>query len=208
VLAIGALVGTGELIARYRDAPLAALLSLAAIIYILFNAAASISALALVRTFGWKLGLGGASDHAQDWVQVLAAGFGAMALFRSSLFVVRAGDQDIGVGPSSFLQVVLIAADRGVDRTRAKARASTVTRITKNVSFNKAMTALPSTCIALMQNLADSEQQEISRAVTALGTSAMEPGAKVLALGLLLMNYVGDSVLEEAVRSLGDAIKD
>jgi hypothetical protein len=40
-----------------------------------------------------------------------------------------------------------------------------------------------------------------------LDAATMEQGAKVLALGLLLMNYVGDSVLEAAVKSLGDDIK-
>lgn len=44
------------------------------------------------------------------------AGVSAMAFFRSSLFVVRAGDRDVGVGPSGFLQIFLTAADRAVDR--------------------------------------------------------------------------------------------
>jgi hypothetical protein len=207
VLAIGVMVGTGELVARYRDDPFKAVLSVPAGLYVVFNAAAAISALALIRVFGWQFGLADASEEAQDWIQVIVAGFGAMALFRSSLFVVRIGDEDVGVGPSGFLQVMLIAADRGVDRSRAKVRAAIVTRVMKGVSYDKANAALPSTCIALMQNLSVGEQEEIKRAVSALTNADMEPGAKVLALGLLLMNYVGDSVLEEAVRSLGDDIK-
>jgi hypothetical protein len=39
-----------------------------------------------------------------------------MAFFRTSLFVVRAGDRDVGVGPSGFLRIFLAAADRSVDR--------------------------------------------------------------------------------------------
>jgi len=36
------------------------------------------------------------------------AGVSAMAFFRSSLFVVRAGDRDVGVGPSGFLRRTMV----------------------------------------------------------------------------------------------------
>lgn len=206
-MAFGALVGIGELVARYRDDPLASLMTPSAIIYIVANAIASVSALALIRAFGWQFGLTDAPDKAQDWVQVLIAGFGAMAFFRSSLFLVRVGDQDVGVGPSGFLQVALNAADRGVDRNRAAKRAKVVPTIMKDVSFEKAKAALPSFCIALMQNLSEAEQTEISNAVALLDSASMDPGAKQLNLGLLLMNYVGQDVLEQAVLALADDVK-
>ena len=63
---LGALVGGTELVSRYRDAPQSALLSRPAWLYVFLNASAS--ALAL-------------------WL--------AMALFRTSLFTVRAGDRDV-----------------------------------------------------------------------------------------------------------------
>ena len=40
--------------------------------------------------------------------QILMAGVSAMAFFRSSLFVVRAGDRDVGVGPSGFLRRTMV----------------------------------------------------------------------------------------------------
>ena len=36
------------------------------------------------------------------------AGVSAMAFFWSSLFVVRAGDRDVGVGPSGFLRRTMV----------------------------------------------------------------------------------------------------
>ncbi|HMD97778.1 MAG TPA: hypothetical protein VKM93_10685 [Terriglobia bacterium] len=39
---------------------------------------------------------------------------------------VRAGDRNIAVGPSSFLQILCDAANRIVDRLRAKARGDKV----------------------------------------------------------------------------------
>jgi len=59
------------------------------------------------------------------------AGVSAMAFFRTSLFVVRSGDRDVGVGPSGFLQIFLGAADRAVDRKRAAARAGSAASVTR-----------------------------------------------------------------------------
>jgi len=71
----------------------------AAAVYLAINALASFAAFALTRLFGWDFGFSG-SPQARDWVQCLVAGFGAMVLFRSSLFTVRAGDREIGFGPA------------------------------------------------------------------------------------------------------------
>lgn len=104
--ALGGVVGASELISRYKDDPGAALRSWPAVFYIAINSAASAGALGLIRANGW-LGTSG------GWMQ---------AFFRTSLFVVRAGDRDVGVGPSGFLQIYLSAADRSLDRRRAAVR--------------------------------------------------------------------------------------
>ena len=210
VTLLGALVGIGELVSRYRDAPDRALRTVPAVFYIGVNIAASVAALYLVRVFGWSFGVDGTKNPAVlEWTQVLVAGFGAMALFRSSLFTVRAGDRDIAVGPSSFLQVILSAADRAVDRLRAQARTATVTEIMKGVSYAKAKTALPTYCLALMQNLAEEDQQKLGSALKSLDSfQGIDDHLKILILGLTLMNVVGPDVLTAAVRSLGAEIRE
>lgn len=75
--------------------------------------------------------------------QILMAGVSAMAFFRASLFVVRAGDRDVGVGPSGFLQIFLTAADRAVDRKRAAARSAAVAKVMTGVDDAKAKGVLP-----------------------------------------------------------------
>lgn len=194
---------------RYRDAPARALVTVPALFYLLINALAAISALALIRAFGWTFGLPEAApDASSRWIQILVAGLGAMAIFRSSLFTVRIGDQDVGVGPSSFLQVVLSAADSAVDRLRGRSRAQTVSRIMRGVSFTKAHTALPTLCLALMQNLPPEEQEQFGNQVKLLrDDTSMEDYVKVLALGLAVMNVMGQDVLEAAVNTLGAEIK-
>jgi len=145
VALLGGFVGASELVSRYKDHPYAAVQTWPAQFYIAINCAASIGSLGLIRAMGWF-----GQSH---WTQILMAGLSAMAFFRTSLFVVRAGDRDVGIGPSGFLQVFLSAADRAVDRQRAAARSETVATVMEGVDFEKAKKALPLYCVALMQNV-------------------------------------------------------
>lgn len=148
VVLLGVLVGIAELVSRYRDAPRAALYNRPAGLCIALNGAASALALALIHAFGWKLG---ATAGAVRPTQVLVAGIGAMAFFRTSLFTVRAGDKDVGVGPASFLQIFLAAADREVDRVRARSRSDLAGRLMDGLDYRKASVGLVAYCLPLMQ---------------------------------------------------------
>jgi hypothetical protein len=203
---IGAIVGAAELVSRYRDAPAKAILCWTAGTYVLINAVASGSALALIQAFGWTFGAGASAGAA--WVQTFVAGFGAMGLFRSSLFIVRVGGQDVGAGPSSLLQIALGAADRGVDRKRAAARAARVPQLMSGLNFGKAVIALPTYCLALMQNVGPQEQGDLGKSVDQLRQSHMDDASRLLNLGLVLMNVVGEAALDSAIKSLGQAIRD
>jgi hypothetical protein len=200
VAALGALVGSRELISRYRDAPEAAVKTWPALVYIAINTAASIGALELIHANHW---LSTSSRSTRD----LVAGVSAMAFFRTSLFIVRAGDRDVGVGPSGFLQIFLSAADRSVDRIRAQRRSEAVGKIMEGVDYAKAFQSLPAYCLALMQNLSPEDQQQLGRALENLNRGAADPSVKARLLGLELINVVGIDVLTAAVKSLGDEIR-
>jgi hypothetical protein len=206
VAVIGACVGLGELVARYRDAPARAVRNPPALLYIMVNAAASALALGMIDAFDWTFGVEGGGDKLR-WTQTLIAGFGAMAFLRSAVLVVRVGDQDVGVGPSGFLQVILNATDRAVDRLRAGSRAGEVTRAMRGISFARSWAALPTYCLALMQNASKEEEAALADQVALLRAASMDDRAKGLALGLALMNVVGIEVLEAAIASLGDEIR-
>jgi hypothetical protein len=195
---LGGVVGVSELISRYKDDPWAAIKSWPAAFYLAINSAASVGALLLMPE-GW-LGL-------SRLLRILMAGVSAMAFFRTSLFVVRAGDRDIGVGPSGFLQLFLGAADRAVDRRRAAARSDAVARVMKGVDFTKASKALPFYCTGLMQNVSKEDQQELGRALKDLDERPADPNVKALRLGIELINVVGVDVLTTAVKSIGDPIR-
>jgi len=139
-------------------------------------------------------------------LQATAAGFGAMALLRTSFFNVRIGDKDVGLGPGLVLQVILDATDREVDRARAQERSRFVQSTMQRVSFVKARVALPAYCIALMQNLSSADQQELGRAIDNLSKQVMGDDTLALILGLTIMTFVGGNVLERAVTALGAGI--
>jgi hypothetical protein len=200
---IGASVGTAELLSRYRDAPSFVLLSPPGIGYIALNVAASLIALAVIRAFGWKFGASGSSLAA---TQVLTGGFGAMALFRSSLLTVKAGSDDVGIGPSSVLSIMMAASDRSADRLRAADRAGRVHEIMGDVSYAKAQDSLPTVAVALMQNLSPTDVAALNADLDALKTKDLLDSTKALLLGLKLTNVVSTSVLAAAKASLRDAV--
>jgi hypothetical protein len=197
VAVLGGVVGASELISRYKDSPGAAIKTWPAIFYIAINSAASAGALGLIQANEWF--------GPSRWKQILMAGVSAMAFFRTSLFVVRAGDRDVGVGPSGFLQIFLTAADRAVDRKRAAARSDAVAEVMKGVDYTKALNALPPYCLALMQNVSPEDQELLSKALQKLDNA--EPSVKALLLGIELINVVGADVLTTAVKSLGHQIR-
>lgn len=201
VAGFGAAVGSSEILARYRDAPFTALRTVWARVYIIANAVASLAAYVLIVQFD---AFGGTQ---KQLVQALVAGFGAMVFFRSALFTVKVGETDVAVGPALFFQILLTATDRQCDRERAEPRSELVAEIMKGVSFERARDALPSFCFELMQNVPPAEQQQFRQVVDALSSSSMRENVKVLNLGLMLINVVGNQVLRAAVRTLGEKIQ-
>jgi hypothetical protein len=202
VALLGVSVAVGELVTRYRDAPSQSLRSGPAGLYMALNAGASLAALALVHVFGWNFGVSSSNPEAVRWTQVLAAGFGAMTLFRSSLFIAKVGGQDFGIGPGGVLQSLLGAADRGVDRSRGSRRDAAVKKIS-GISFTKAHGSLPAYCLQLMQNVSSDDAKRLGDQVALLANDPDMPEAtKARVLCLLLMNVVGEDVVLKAVETL------
>jgi hypothetical protein len=201
---LGALVGVGGIVSRYRDDPGKVLTTVPAIAYILLNLTVSVIALLLARGLGWTFG---ATADSVRWAQVLVAGVGGTVLIRASFFTVKVGDEEVQVGPNSLLQSIFGAIDRHVDRLQAETRAAKVGRIMTGVSFEKAKIALPAYCFALMQNLPSEDQQKFSEVAQAIDGTLADDQIKALLLGAQLMNLVGDEVLAAAVKALDQHIK-
>jgi hypothetical protein len=196
VAVLGVFVGASEIVSRYRDAPWRAVWNPAAGAYVAVNAAAAIAALSLTRSFG--LTFGADTPGEVRTLQILIAGLSAVALLRTSVFVIRVGGRDIGVGPITLLQVLLFATDRDVDRRRAVERARIVSGALRDLSYSQARDALPKYCLTLMQNVSRDEEAELLHRVREVDEADMEDTLKANALGLVLMSIVGDKVLTAA----------
>jgi hypothetical protein len=207
-LLLGAFAGIGEMVSRYRDSPSKAIISQPGLIYLALNAIVSLLAFVCLRAFVNPVNVGNdLYSFGTYLLQVSAAGFGAMGLLRTSFFNVRIGEKDVGLGPGMVLQVILEATDREVDRRRAQFRSAFVQNAMKKVSFEKARVALPTYCIALMQNLSAADQQALGSAVENLSKqTTMDDETMALILGLTLMTFVGGDVLERAVQALDGKI--
>jgi hypothetical protein len=198
VVGIGLMVGATELMGRYRDKPFRPLLSWPGAFYMTVNAGASALAFFLMNEL--KVA------PSKPAIAVALAGIGAMAFFRSGIFIVKIGNNDVSVGPNLVLQILLRALDREYDRARAIERSFPIADIMDGISFDDAKLALPSLCFSLMQNVSDEEISGINADVKQLSESTISPASKSLSLGLSLFNVVGEETLRAAVQILDSAI--
>jgi hypothetical protein len=201
----GGTVGAAELLTRYRADPRRVFQTKSAWLYIGINALSTVGALFLIHVYGWTFG--GSTGMPQRTTQVLVAGFGATTLFRSSLFITRIGDRDVGIGPSAILTVFMSTTDRAVDRAQAGYRSKQMQEVMDGVSFAKAWQLLPAVCLSLMQQPDAQEQKKLAIEVNEIRRSKVDDQAKTQMLGLVLMNVFGPDVLRGAVTMLGDRIR-
>lgn len=206
-VAIGFGVGEGELLSRYRDAPLKVARRVNALAYAVINALLAGGALLLAHTFAWHFGFSASHTTQLAAVQVVVSGTGAMAVIRSSFAKVKVNGNDISIGPAVFVEAFLGAIDRSVDRERALEREVIVADVMTGTDFEKVATELPPYCFQLLQNSTSDEETAVGRAVKDLRQDESISGdVKVRLVGLQLLGVVGEDVLRRAVTSLGSTL--
>ena len=200
---IGGSIGTIELLLRYRESP--PFFKIPQFwVYIIFNSLPGVLTFWLMQIYALDFGFDPALEASKIvWTQTLIAGFGSLIFLRSSLFIARVGDQDIPVGPISLLVVILDSMDREVDRRRAARRVETTRRIMKEIPYEVAAETLPLFATALMQNLPKSDQEQILVEIKGVSQNeTLTNDTKSQLIGLILINYVGEDVLEGAAEAL------
>lgn len=197
---LAGLVGLAELVSRYRSDPAYALGSLAAWFYIALNASAGVIALLVIHAFDWKFGQ---TEHI-DLFRIFVAGFGAIALFRSSFFVAKIGGLSVGVGPSLVLGSLLDACDRDVDRRSAEKIAEAASDdALAELNPDSVISALPVLCLALMQNFPPSDQAQLAADISAIAKNeTLASQAKMRAVIVQLAKHLGKDVV---MKVLGEA---
>jgi hypothetical protein len=190
VALIAGTVGLAELVSRYRSDPKYVLTkSAAAWLYIVLNAGAGVGALFLIRAFGWTFGQ---TSNVELW-RILVAGFGAIAFFRSSLFITKIGNTTVPVGPSLVLGALLDACDRDVDRKSAEDMSMVMLQENLGgLNPDTVQFALPVLTLALMQNFPPGEQAQLFADISNVrGADNLSPEAKMRAVAVHLAKYLG-----------------
>src|SRR3984893_17775334 len=157
----GGVVGVTEIASRYRDEQGKAVVSPDGVIYLLFNGAISTFALILI----FHLQRHNQFTSLQDpLVAAMVAGFGASAVMRTRLAVIKGSDnKEISIGPDIVINLLLSLIDRRIDRWRALVRQRIVA---DHLGTLKALGTVEQTtqylfaALLAFQNLSEAEKQQ------------------------------------------------
>jgi hypothetical protein len=140
--------------------------------------------------------------------QTLLAGFGAMAVLRSSLLTTRIGTKDVEVGPAAIIDIFRNTMDRGIARVRAQERAELVASMMGRISFLRSYAPLGSISLTLLQSIDADERKDVEQQIGALANQTGRTDRdKALELGLILAGSVGFPALKASIAALGDRIE-
>ena len=200
VTLLGFLVGFVEVISRYQDAPFRTAATWPALLYMFVNGSVAAIALWMVRLFGWQFMPENSDPQIVRWTEVIVAGLGAMAIFRSSLFVIGKEDQEVSIGPNAILDILLNALDKEVDRFRGQERAKIVKDIMEYVHYEDAIMDISVLSKALLQNLSAEDNAKIDEVRKQIEVIVdIDPAVRKYLLGLRIMDVVGEDVLRQAI---------
>lgn len=201
VAGLGAGIGMTELSTRYRDSPRRLFAMQSFWLYLFTNAGASVLALLIIHASGWTPGNGSAT------FTILIAGLGSMVVLRSSIAVVKLGEQEVAAGPAAVVMATLTAIDRVIDRNQARRRSQHVAKVMKGVSFAKAYKILPSHCLRLLQSQPASIAEQLGVEVAKIAEVEADDQVKAYELGIVLMTIAGPVVLEESLTTLYEHVR-
>jgi hypothetical protein len=140
------------------------------------------------------------------------AGFGAMAVFRSKLFIFRSEDgKEYPIGPDIVLTSIFGIADRKIDRLRAARRQQLIYQKAEAIAgllptdkdFQNAANFLV-VSMSSFQNLSDVEKKEITDQVNNIKTELKDaPNLyKAMTLGFALLNIAGEENFGDMMANL------
>jgi hypothetical protein len=156
VFLLGAALGVSDVFTRYQEAPLRTLGTFGALTRIAVNALASGLALWLIQTHPYSA----TQTIPNPTAQIVAAGFGALALLRVSVRFKFSG-QDVSVGPAELIDSILAAADRDANRASAVATARDAYEVRRRVLYDDIMRRLVPICVELPQTLSSNQRKDL-----------------------------------------------
>jgi hypothetical protein len=211
----GALVGLTEIASRYRDEQVKAITSPDGLVYILFNGAISTFALILIWYFRDNPAFAFVKNNPLG--AAIAAGFGATAIMRTRLAVIKGSDnKDVSIGPDIVLSLLMTMIDRRIDRWRSLRRQRLIVQYFKDLralgSIDDASEYLLASLISF-QNISEADKKELNDQVQQnKAAKVRDPYIQLTTLGYIFLTIAGeenfDQVLKEAInlqdRKAGD----
>jgi len=199
---LGMILGASEILSRYRDQPVSALISQAGLIYLLVNGIISAVVYGILIHYSADL----IPQVAKDYLLgAIIAGFGAMAVLRSKFFTfTTTGGSQIAVGPDIVAQAYLDSSNRAIDRQRALDRLRLVHDLTQSVV--KPLPSDPANMVVSLgafQSLSSSEQSDLQTLLNQIyGRPDYSDEMKFQASCFAIVNVGGERVLRRIISDL------
>jgi hypothetical protein len=198
---LGALAGLSELISRYRDEPFSAAANIYGGGYLTLNGVLAAAAYGLLARYPKQILAPLSGDPI---MMALTAGFGAMAIFRSKLFIFKAEDgKEYPIGPSIVMETFLGLLDRKIDRRRAAARQRRVFDSLKDVGHFKDVADYLEASLLSFQNLTQQEKSDIAAVIRQYKEQTAWPEAlRIMAVGFAFLTIAGEENFDEVIEGL------
>jgi hypothetical protein len=204
-LTLGSTVGASEVVSRYRDEPVRAILSNAGLMYLGLNGVVSALTYGLLTRYSSSFAQGLQGDRVMT---AMVAGFGAMAVLRSKFFTIRTPKgEDISVGPDAAVSAILEAADRGVDRSRASRRLSLVYRAARRITDAKVGAEFFQISLAAFQNLDATEKAEVIAVIDEILETDYPPELQIEAMCYVVLRLTGELNFNDIMANLQDFLR-
>lgn len=198
--AFGGATGASEITSRYRDEPLRAVVNKYGAGYIGLNAVLAAAAFGLLLRYADQL----FPAAKADWLMTsIVAGFGAMVIVRSKLFIFRSEDgREYPIGPAIVIETFLRMLDRKIDRHRASRRQRRVFDAMASVAdFDRSADYLTASLLSF-QNLSEEEKAGIARVVEQYRAVPWPAALKSAALGMAFLTIAGEENFDQIMVSL------
>jgi hypothetical protein len=201
---LGSAVGLSELASRYNSFN-KVFEDRNSWLYLGLNFGAGFTVYLIVVTY--NLNLGALTTHHIG--RVLTCGLGAMAILRSSFFTFKdSGGKQTDVGPAALVTVFLKVAETQFDQRLSNINIVRVAAIVKDLKFLSASKDLPILVLQSMRVLSPGDQKQIADDINKLvNDNTITTEIKNVALGLILIKYTGEDLLNSSVDLLNEKYK-
>ncbi len=197
VVFIGFFVGTLELIQRYPETKYLFKKKVLpyALLYAIFNGIVSFVALLFVWYFKEVKIL---EIDSINLVYIFIAGFGGMAILRSSFFTIKLNGNDVNVGFAQFVTIIMLAFDRKISSERAPIKFEDAVKTSEGLKFSDMLSVI-SLCEVFSKHMTQTNKDDLVNMYNELRDNAeINENEKVIHL-LAMISEFSDSKILNAI---------